>query len=106
MFSAVSSCASSPLASPTLSGTSTAILHESSIRRRSFGTPSAYVSDEDLYGDFGDEDLPYLNVAPPPPRPAEAYLARPLLPPVTKPSRRSSSCHQKTGKGHKLAFKG
>ncbi|KXS97279.1 hypothetical protein AC578_4578 [Pseudocercospora eumusae] len=41
--------------------------------------PSAYVSDEDL---FGDDDEAYLSEPPPPPRSAEVWLARPLLPPV------------------------
>ncbi|EME78531.1 uncharacterized protein MYCFIDRAFT_183913 [Pseudocercospora fijiensis CIRAD86] len=41
--------------------------------------PSAYVSDEDL---FGDSDEAYLSEPPPPPRSAEVWMARPLLPPV------------------------
>ncbi|KAI5363175.1 hypothetical protein Slin14017_G068560 [Septoria linicola] len=64
------------------------------------GRPSAYISDADLFGD--DEDEHYLSEPPPPPRQAEAWLARPLLPPVVpikprscrtepKKERRSSS---------------
>lgn len=75
------------------------------LRRHSFAKPSAYISDEDL---FGEDDAPYLSEPPAPPRPAEAHLAQPLLPPVTKPRRRSSSAYQKvkpSGK-HKVAYKG
>ncbi|KAF7196605.1 hypothetical protein HII31_01975 [Pseudocercospora fuligena] len=59
--------------------------------------PSAYVSDEDL---FGDDDEAYLSEPPPPPRSAEVWLARPLLPPVnpikprkcvTEPKKKRSS---------------
>ncbi|KAH9830245.1 hypothetical protein Tdes44962_MAKER09066 [Teratosphaeria destructans] len=60
----------------------------SCIRKRSFDTPSAYISDEDL---FGEDNVQYLREPPAPPRSAEAYLARPLLPPVVKPRRRSVS---------------
>lgn len=69
----------------------------------STGVPSAYVSDEDL---FGDDDEPYLSEPPPPPRPAEMWapvmLARPLLPPVTKTRRRSSG-QKKERKGSSKA---
>jgi len=63
--------------------------------------PSAYVSDLDLFADIlslddnyhdDDEDMdePYLSEPPAPPRPAEVWLAQPLLPPVLTPRRRSS----------------
>ncbi|KAL1584097.1 hypothetical protein WHR41_08161 [Cladosporium halotolerans] len=59
----------------------------SSMRRPSSERPSAYVSDDDL---LGADDAPCMRSAPSPPRPAAAWLARPLLPPVTKSSRSSS----------------
>jgi hypothetical protein len=60
------------------------------MRRPSNERPSAYVSDDDL---LGADDAPYMRHAPSPPRPAEMWLARPLLPPVnnTKSSRTNSS---------------
>ncbi|OQO09340.1 hypothetical protein B0A48_04738 [Cryoendolithus antarcticus] len=57
-----------------------------SLRRPSSERPSSYVSDEDL---LGADECKYLKKAPLPPRPAEAWCARPLLPPLK--SRRSSS---------------
>lgn len=61
----------------------------SSMRRPSNNErPSAYVSDDDL---LGADDAPFMRSAPAPPRPAEMWLARPLLPPVTKSSRTSNS---------------
>jgi hypothetical protein len=73
--------------------------------KRSFDKVSAYISDEDL---FGDDSSPYLSEPPAPPRPAEAFLAQPLLPPVTKPRRRSSSTHSKgkSSKHNKVYYKG
>ncbi|KAJ9632425.1 hypothetical protein H2203_000830 [Taxawa tesnikishii (nom. ined.)] len=57
--------------------------------------PNSYISDEDLFGDLstpGDDHAPYLTEAPEPPRPAEAWLAEPLLPLIAseRPRRRSS----------------
>ncbi|KXL43613.1 MAG: hypothetical protein FE78DRAFT_72396 [Acidomyces sp. 'richmondensis'] len=69
-----------------VSNTATHEFSSCALRKRSFEMPSAYVSDEDL---FGDDDVPYLSEPPPPPRPAAAYLAQPLLPPVVPPRRRS-----------------
>lgn len=55
--------------------------------------PSAYISDEDL---FGDDDAPRLSEPPAPPRPAEMWaVAQPLLPPVTQSRRRSSTHHHR-----------
>lgn len=71
-------------------------------RKRSFDQPSAYISDEDL---FGDDDAPHLSEPPPPPRPAEAFLAQPLLPPVTNARRSSSSSHKKSSGKHRVYFK-
>ena len=65
------------------------------LRRPSNERPSAYVSDEDL---LGADDVQCLREAPPPPRPAEMWLARPLLPPVECKPRRSSSSHHKSQK--------
>ncbi|EMC91831.1 hypothetical protein BAUCODRAFT_306219 [Baudoinia panamericana UAMH 10762] len=108
-MSTIPSQASSPLTSPSLqpdskmtemespnpSATYNVAMHEhlfSSciLRKQSFDMPSAYVSDEDLFGDDLDG---FLDGPPAPPRPADAYLAQPLLPPVTKDRRRSSSSH-------------
>jgi len=75
----------------------------STLRKSSFGTPSAYISDDDL---FGADDAPYMREAPLPPRPAEAYLVRPLLPSVPKPRRRSSNHSQKAKKDAKVRFGG
>lgn len=62
------------------------------LRKATTGVASAYLSDEEL---FGDDDEHYLSEPPPPPRSAEMWapvmLARPLLPPVTSTRRRSSS---------------
>jgi len=69
-----------------MSNTATHEFSSCALRKRSFEMPSAYVSDEDL---FGDDDAPYLSEPPPPPRPAAAYLAQPLLPPVVRPRQRS-----------------
>ncbi|GIZ41835.1 hypothetical protein CKM354_000512500 [Cercospora kikuchii] len=55
--------------------------------RRSTDRPSAYISDADLFGD--DSDEAWLSEPPPPPRQAEAWLARPLLPPVVAVKPRS-----------------
>lgn len=71
----------------------------SSLRRYSFKLPSAYISDEDL---FGDDTLGYLSEPPPPPRPAEAFLARPLLPPCVETRRRSSGHEHKLKKATKV----
>lgn len=65
------------------------------LRRHSSDMPSAYVSDEDLYG---DDDKPYLSEPPPPPRSAEVWLAKPLLPPVVSTARRRSSSSKKSKK--------
>ena len=56
--------------------------------------PSAYISDEDL---FGDDTAPYMISPPAPPRPAEAHwaMAQPLLPSVTTARRRSSGYSQR-----------
>ena len=67
----------------------------SNLRRNSFELPSAYISDEDL---FGDDSLGYLSEPPPPPRPEEAFMARPLLPPCVETRRRSSGYHPKVKK--------
>lgn len=75
------------------SSTSTYQPFNSSMRRPSSERPSAYVSDEDL---FGADTCQYLKNAPPPPRPVEAWCARPLLPPLK--SRRSSSTTQHKSK--------
>ncbi|CZT25034.1 uncharacterized protein RCC_10762 [Ramularia collo-cygni] len=58
------------------------------------GKPSAYVSDEDL---FGNDDEAYLSEPPPPPRSAEVWMARPLLPPVVqyKPNACSTQAKKK-----------
>ncbi|SMR61763.1 unnamed protein product [Zymoseptoria tritici ST99CH_3D1] len=75
----------------------------SSWQSSSSGHKSAYVSDEDLWG---NDDEAYLSEPPPPPRSAEVWLARPLLPPVVpikprrcstepKKERRSSSTSSK-----------
>ncbi|KAK3677918.1 hypothetical protein LTR78_002013 [Recurvomyces mirabilis] len=72
----------------------------STLNKRSYAKTNSYISDEDLFGDG------YLSEAPEPPRPAEAYLAQPLLPPVTK-TRRTSSSHSKSkaSRAHKVTFK-
>ncbi|KAK4494779.1 hypothetical protein PRZ48_014135 [Zasmidium cellare] len=73
---------------------------------RKNGTPSSYVSDEDLFGD--DDDEPYLSEPPPPPRPAEVWMAKPLLPPVYPvKSRKSShsSSHNHKKKRHSSSAK-
>ena len=63
--------------------------NSSTMRRPSNERPSAYVCDDDL---LGADDAPYMRQAPSPPRPAEMWLARPLLPPVnnTRTSRTNS----------------
>lgn len=59
--------------------------------------PTAYVSDEDLFGDDGDA---YLSEPPPAPRSAEAWLAKPLLPPVhaVQPRRSSTATSSSSSK--------
>jgi len=72
----------------------------SGLKKTGSGVPSAYISDEDL---FGDDDEHYLSEPPPPPRPAQMWapvMAQPLLPSVTK-TRRTSGDHKKSRKGSK-----
>ncbi|KAF2018935.1 hypothetical protein BU24DRAFT_108733 [Aaosphaeria arxii CBS 175.79] len=46
-------------------------------------TPSSFISDADLFGDFDDEDCtPFLESAPAPPRQPPMAQAFPLLPPI------------------------
>ncbi|KAI7333306.1 hypothetical protein KC315_g4272 [Hortaea werneckii] len=94
-MSFTSSCNTTPGTSPSSSVASQAISIGGLARNNSSQTPgysscnqrkrsytvSSYLSDEDL---FGDDNVPYFNEAPSPPRSAEAYLAKPLLPPATK----------------------
>lgn len=57
--------------------------------------PSAFISDDDL---FGIDDAPHMKEAPPAPRPAQIWAtqarAQPLLPPLPSKSRRRSSSHK------------
>ncbi|KAK0253321.1 hypothetical protein LTR91_009696 [Friedmanniomyces endolithicus] len=112
----VSICSSSSgsrsveVGSPIVSNTRSAVMHKHefpSCARRATPSPSAYISDEDLFGEAWDDYFPYLSEAPQPPRHAEAFLAQPLLPPVTRVSRRSSSCNEKIRRrDHKVNPKG
>ena len=64
------------------------------------GRASAYISDEEL---FGDDDVPYLKEPPSPPRPTQMWaVAQPLLPPV-RTRRPSSSSSQKAKRHSKLS---
>ena len=73
--------------------------YSSAVRKQGCGVekrPSAYVSDADLLGVDVDDDVPYLSEPPAPPRPAEVWLAQPLLPRVYgRPVRRASPAMRK-----------
>lgn len=62
--------------------------YASAMRRHSIERPSAYVSDAELLGVADLDDVPFMSEPPPPPRPAEVWLARPLLPPAASQPRR------------------
>ena len=65
----------------------------SALKKATSRRPSAYLSDEDL---FGDDDVPYMSDPPPEPRSAQVWaMAQPLLPPVTATRRRSSGHKEK-----------
>ncbi|KAF2264494.1 hypothetical protein CC78DRAFT_228055 [Lojkania enalia] len=58
----------------------------SSLEYRS--TPSSFISDADLFGgDFDEDDCPYLQEAPAPPRQPPMAQAFPILPPLYAPEK-------------------